>query len=61
MFVAEAPHDNFAAWGQPVTGQADIAGTTSFALEPTGRYVLLLITDVGAANQLRIADVSFRS
>jgi eukaryotic-like serine/threonine-protein kinase len=61
VFVAEAPHDNFAAWGQPVTGQADIAGTTSFALEPTGRYVLLLITDVGAANQLRIADVSFRS
>ena len=60
VFVADAAHDNFAAWGQPVTGQADIAGTTSFALETSGRYVLLLITDVGVANQLRIADVSFR-
>ena len=60
VFVAEAPHDNFADWGQPDTEQAHIQGTTSFALTPTGRYVLLLITDVGVANQLRIAEVSFR-
>jgi serine/threonine protein kinase len=61
VFVSDASHDNFADWGQPVTGQADIAGTTSFAFQGSGRYVMLLITDVGTANQLRIANVSFRA
>jgi hypothetical protein len=61
VYVAAGAPDALASWGNHVAQQSNIDGAATFAFAPTrGRTVLLWITDLGNASQVRIGELLLR-
>jgi hypothetical protein len=59
VYVADAPKATLAEWGQAVTSQDGISGSTAFDLSgKEGAAVLLWITRLGDDNRVEIAEVA---
>ena len=61
VYVAAGAPDALASWGNHVAQRSNIDGAATFAFAPTrGRTVLLWITDLGNASQVRIGELLLR-
>jgi hypothetical protein len=60
VYVADGPRESLEDWGEPVSTKSRIGDDTStFSLnERSGGAVLLWITDLGPANQVKVAEVA---
>jgi eukaryotic-like serine/threonine-protein kinase len=61
LYVADGAPDAIERWGTAQAGHTDIAREATFTFSPTrGRTVLLWITDLGDAAQVRIGELELR-
>jgi hypothetical protein len=61
VYVADGSPDALASWGNHVAQRSAVNGAATFTFAPTrGRTVLLWITDLGDASQVRIGELVIR-